>query len=240
MKSKYKTSSVEHPVLGILSVDEYISIAKRYIEIGNRDTAITMLSALKDCANKNKDYNLREDCLILITENQYQLKLVDSDNNVAASPFNREPKKPDGYYARARIFHPNLDEERIIIALTKIKFNRLKERRYWFVIKRIFEELNWLSVKTDTKFADWVDQNFNWPWEKNNPWRTVDKEIRRKNSWQWNIYAVPNNKDVESYGELAKILWNTFTEKPKRKNSDKPVDKETFYLPYKKVINNGQ
>ena len=121
------------------------------------------------------------------------------------------------------IFDFKLDEGKIIDALQKIKFKELKGRRFWFVVHRVFEELKWLTVTMDNKFACWVGLYFQWPWDTKKPWRTVEKDIRDAASWKW-------DKD-SAYAKLARLLWTAFTDKPKRSENEVPVDKDYFYLP---------
>jgi hypothetical protein len=138
------------------------------------------------------------------------------------------------------IFDFKLDESRIIEAIQKIDFKDLEGRWYWFVFHQVFNELNWLSVTKPSKFADWVSLYFKWTWERTKPWRTVPVQIRKTHSWDWDENTVPDNDIGKAFALLARLLWATFTDKPKRSEDETPDDKEYFYLPNKNKINNGQ
>ena len=219
-------------LLGLVhSAEEWLTFAHNLILEGESAFAAMVLRAIYEWSVDNDDTQLQLDCRMLMnTINTPHASTYTYMKGGATDPHNRQrliwKRDPD-----VDIFDFKLDEGKIIEALEKIVFNDLKGRRFWFVVHRVFEELKWLSVTMDTKFADWVALYFQWPWERNKPWRTVEKDIRDAASWKWDKDSV--------YAKLARLLWATFTDKPKRNDNEKPEDKEYFYLPNKTKINNG-
>jgi hypothetical protein len=219
--------------LGLVhTAEEWLTFARNLISEEQGAFAGMFLDALHKWAVENDNTQLQLDCRNLNSA----IKIPQAFNFTykkggATDPHNRQKfiwkRNTD-----IDIFDFKLDEGRIIEALQKIKFKKLKGRRFWFVVHRVFKELKWLSVTMDNKFADWVGLYFQWPWDREKPWRTVNKEIRDADSWKW-------EKD-SAYANLACLLWATFTNKPKRSDNEVPDDKEYFYLPNKKKINNGQ
>lgn len=216
----------------VLTAEEWLTFTRSIAKAGESATAAMFYRSLYQLAKVNGDDWLQEECIRGM--NSVTIPVASLYREGGATDPNNRPRKEWVHNPEVDIFDPKLDEGAIIDALRGIDFIDLKERRYWFVVQRVFKELNWLSVTMDTKFADWVAYYFQWPWERNNPWRTVDENIRKIPSWEWNNYY-----GCEQYAALAKILWATFTVKPKISEEDEPIDKQSFYLPNKKKINNG-
>lgn len=222
------------------SPQEWLTFAHNLNTMGQSNSALILYRSLYEWAKENDDFQLQEDCRIasntIIIPRATTYKY---NTNGATDPHNR-PRLVWKRDPEIDIFDFKLDEGRIIEALQKIEFKELKGRRYWFVVHRVFNELNWLSVTKDNKFAGWVNFYYRWEWEQDRPWRTVEKVIRDTDSWLWNENTVPGNDIGKYYAAFAKLLWSTFTDKPKRNENDIPDDKQYFYLPNMKKINNGK
>lgn len=222
----------EIKLLGLVhSAEEWLAFARNIIEEGESTFAAMILRAIYDWAVDNDNTQLQSDCKMLMTTiNIPHAFTYTYKKGGATDPHNR-PKLVWKRNPDIDIFDFRLDEGKIIETLQKIKFKELKGRKFWFVVHRVFEELRWLYVTMDNKFAGWVDLYFQWPWDCEKPWRTVEKDIRNEASWKW-------DKD-SAYAKLARLLWTAFTDKPKRSENEVPVDKDYFYLPNKTKINNG-
>lgn len=221
----------------VLSEEEWLSFANNMNKAGERASAAMFYRILYQYAINNNNKFLAEQCREGIGNIDYP-NARQYKKEGATDPNNRRRMK----WVRNQdidIFDYKLDEGEIIRAIQNIDFKKLKGRKYWFVVHRVFEELSWLTITMDNKFADWVAYYFHWPWERDRPWRTVEKEIRDSYSWQWNEKTVPGNDIGKDYAALSKLLWSIFTDKPKRNETDKPIDNGIFYLLNMKKINNG-
>lgn len=222
------------------SPQEWLTFAHNLKAMGQNSSALIIFRSLYEWAKENDDFQLQEDCRIasntIIIPRSTTYKY---NKGGATDPHNRPrliwKRNPD-----TDIFDFKLDEGRIFETLQKIDFKELDGRWYWFVFHRVFDELEWLSVPRPSKFADWVGLYFQWPWERTKPWRTVPKQIRNSHSWEWGENTVPGDDIGKRFAALARLLWATFTDKPKRCESDIPDDKQHFYLPNMKKINNGE
>lgn len=222
----------------VLSEKEWLSFANNISEKGERAFAAMFYRILYQYAIDNNKELFAKQC-------QEGLRSIDYS---CARPYRIEGATDPNNRQRMKwvrdenidIFDFKLDEGEIIKAIQTIDFKGLKGRKYWFVFHRIFEELNWLTVTKDNTFADWVTLYFQWSWERDKPWRTVDKEIRTSHSWQWNENTVPNSDIGKKYAALSKKVWSVFTDKPKKGDTDKPIDKDIFYLLNMNKINNGK
>ena len=221
------------------SPEEWLTFAHNLQMMGQSDSALILYHSLYDWAKENDDTQLQEDCrvasntIIIPRATTFKYK-----KGGATDPHNR-PRFVWKRDSEVDVFDFRLDERRIIESIQKIDFKELEDRWYWFVFYRVFDELKWLSVTRPSKFADWVDFYFLWTWERTKPWRTVPKEIRDSNSWEWDENTVPDSGIGKYFAELARLLWNTFTDKPKRSEDEEPDDKDYFYLPNRSKINNG-
>ena len=220
------------------SPEQWLAFADALNRVGGSSASVLLYHTLFRVAEKGSW--LEKECANRINNAPtLDAHFVEYRGSGATDPWNRNPgiwvHDPNVPY----IFDERLNEEKIYDALRRIDYKELKERKYWFVVKRVFEELNWLIDSMDTHFADWINANFKWFWDRNNPWRSVEKEILKSNSWDWNKNSVEGSDIGEKYAEFSNILWNTFTIIPKRKASDKPKDNDYFYLPGKILINNG-
>ena len=234
-----KATDIE--LLGLVhSAEEWLTFASKLVDAGESAAAAMFYRSLYQFAKDNDNTLLQEQCIVGLNDiiippaSTYKY-----NKGVAADPNNRQrmtwKRNPD-----VDIFDFKLDENEIIRAIQNVDYKALKDRKFWFVFQRVFEELEWLFNKKDNMFACWVGYYFYWPWDRDRPWRTVEKEIRDTNSWQWNEHTVPDTNIGKYYAELAEIVWSTFTDKPKRSEKDIPVDKQIFYLPNLKKINNGK
>ena len=223
-------------ILGLVhTASEWLSFASKIRLAGEQSFAKSIYQALYDYAVKYNDDELVQLSLEgFHATPAFQATPCQYKKGSAADPNNRPRLKwernPD-----ADIFDTRLDEGEIIRALNEIEFSGLKDRKYMYVIREVFLELNWLAVTTniDQKFVRWSARYFQWPWEKARPWRTVETEIRNTKSWEWDETTVPNSDIGKHYAAFSKLLWSTFTDKPKTSENDKPQDKDIFYLPNK-------
>jgi len=231
----------EIELLGLVhSAEEWLTFALNLNKQGESAFSAMVLRAIYEWAKENDNTQLQSDCRMLMTTiNIPHASTFVYQKGGATDPHNRQnriwKRAPD-----IDIFDFRLDEGKIIESIQTIDFKELEDRWYWFVFHRVFDELRWLSVKRPSKFADWVNLYFHWTWERTKPWRTVPKEIRDSHSWEWGGNTVPGNDVGKHFAALARLLWATFTDKPKLNEDEVPDDKDYFYLPNKTKINNGQ
>lgn len=93
MKNKYKTEQVRHPILGVMTVEDYLTTTEKWRKQGSLDTALVMLHVLNNYAIKKGDVVLRNECRRRINKYEYNLEDVRYDvESGAAAPINREPE----------------------------------------------------------------------------------------------------------------------------------------------------
>lgn len=58
-----------------------------------------------------------------------------------------------------RIFHDNLDEQKIVVELVKVNRGKCGERQFCHIVKEFFTSIGWLTDRKDTHFVDWMKRN---------------------------------------------------------------------------------
>ena len=111
------------------------------------------------------------------------------------------------------IFHDALDMAKVKEGLYNI-LNLKDERgngvfrfqKLWYVVYRVFVEMDWLHVKKATKFREWANEVFG---EKGRCTKQdFDKVISRfknKPTKEWKAYA----DNEMPYVEVARVMWHT-------------------------------
>ena len=229
-------------MLGIThTFKEWYAFADELDHIGESSFAMRIFFTLYKLAPEGSQY--KRDCATRVNKTPtLEAHYTEYKSGGATDLWNRNPNTWVHDSNAPVIFDERLDEGKIYHALRGINFTELKERKYWFVIKRVFDELNWLKDSKNTHFADWVGVYFQWPWDRKNPWRKISEtepQIIKTPSWQWNEHTVPDSDVGKHYATMARMVWDTFTEIPKITDDDNPKDMSYFYLPYKILINDG-
>ena len=133
-------------------------------------------------------------------------------NSVGKMHNNREDydKKP------SRIFHDNLNVETIKTKLAKFNRNGCGPKQFCLLAKDFFASIGWLPVQIDTYFVSWMKYN-----------NIVDM----KDKGLTHVYV-----DDEKANTIKDQLRNTFQFE---NDNGKWEDRNEFYLPNRKKVNNG-
>lgn len=118
---------------------------------------------------------------------------------------------------RKRIFHDNLDENKIAPALMKINREDYGEKQFCYVVKDYFTSIGWLTNHKDTDFVTWMKTN------------GIVSMIAKG--------LTHVTIDAEKADALSSDLRNVFQITNK---TGKWVDRKEFYFPDRIIINSGK
>lgn len=116
-----------------------------------------------------------------------------------------------------RIFHDNLDEDKIAPALMKINREDYGEKQFCYVVKDYFTSIGWLTNHKDTDFVSWMKSN-----------GIVSMSAKG---------LTHVTVDAEKADALSSDLRNVFQYTNK---TGKWVDRKEFYFPDRIIINSGK
>ena len=128
------------------------------------------------------------------------------------------------------IFHIALNISKVKDGINRIIIAKGKEGKFllsvkwWFVVHKVLEEIDWLNDKQDTKFIQWVDDVFGWKW-KTRDFKSVLAGFKHTHSTKWDSNTVKDMNTGRQYRELADYIRNMFV----NINSDGRItDKQEF------------
>jgi hypothetical protein len=128
------------------------------------------------------------------------------------------------------IFHSALDMIKVKDGINRIIIGKGKEGKFllsvkwWFVVHKVLEEIDWLNDKQDTKFIQWVDDVFGWEW-KTCDFKSVLAGFKHTHSTKWDVNTVKDMNTGRQYRELADYVRNMFVIID---SSGKITDKQEF------------
>ena len=116
------------------------------------------------------------------------------------------------------IFHPSLDMNKIkegingiIITKGKESFFQESPVKWWFVVHKVLEEIDWLDDKQDTKFINWVKDVYGWNHKTHN-FKSILSGFKHTPSTKWDANTVKNMNTGRQYRDLADYVRNTFVD----------------------------
>ncbi len=116
------------------------------------------------------------------------------------------------------IFKPAINVEKVVEALNGIISEKgdttkrqMKSLKDWFVVHKVFSEIDWLEDEFQNHFIDWVEQAFGWPWETRD-FKSVLPGFKNAPTFQWGANTVNDRNTGLKYRTLADHIRNTFVE----------------------------
>ncbi len=82
----------------------------------------------------------------------------------------------------------------------------------WFVVHKIFEEIDWLQDAIDTHFISWVRDVYGWGFQTFH-FKSVNPALKKKHSMDWNVRTMTAASVVQDYITLADKIRNEFVKK---------------------------
>lgn len=82
----------------------------------------------------------------------------------------------------------------------------------WFVVHKIFEEIDWLQDTIDTHFISWVKDVYGWDFQTVH-FKSVNSDLKKKHSLDWDVRTMTSAAISRDYIELANKVRNEFVKK---------------------------
>ena len=119
-----------------------------------------------------------------------------------------------------KIFKDAIDLSKVKPVITSLLPNK-PTAADWFVVHKIFEEINWLQDEVDTHFISWVDDVYGWPNKAKN-FKRIQSEFKKNHTLDWDARTITSSAVALKYKGLADTIRNEFvTITDKRVVSDK-------------------
>lgn len=107
----------------------------------------------------------------------------------------------------------------------------------WFVVHKIFEEIDWLQDEVDTHFISWVDDIYGWP-NKAKDFKRIQSEFKKKHTLDWDARTITSSAIALKYKGLADTIRSAFvTMEGKRVISDNKryFKRKDLYISHDKI-----
>ena len=115
------------------------------------------------------------------------------------------------------IFHKALNIVRVKKAIQDIIIKKGEEGKsrlsikQAFILHKVLEEIDWLDDDTDTKFIQWYDDVYKWPW-KTRDFKAVLSPFKNTPSTKWNENTVKDANTGREYRDFANYVRSQFVD----------------------------
>lgn len=154
-----------------------------------------------------------------------ELRILADKKEKGMSIFAEDEKLPDNlekeknYPASTHdcIFNKAIDVDKVKAVINNIIDKKGKEGsfrlsvKWWFVVHRVLEEIDWLDDQQDTKFVLWVGDVYEWKW-KERGFQSVLPGFKHTHSMKWNADTVKNRNTGLLYKEFADYVRGQFVD----------------------------
>jgi hypothetical protein len=115
------------------------------------------------------------------------------------------------------IFHRALNINKVKVGINRIIIAKGKEGKFqlsvkwWFVVHKVLEEIDWLNDKQNTKFIQWIDDVYGWEW-KTRDFKSVLAGFKHTHSTKWNEDTVKDANTGREYRDFANYVRSQFVD----------------------------
>lgn len=108
-----------------------------------------------------------------------------------------------------KIFNDAIDVKKVKLALHRLLPTEITITT-WYIIFKIFVEIDWLQDRISTHYITWVKDVYGWNFKTENFRTSVNSELKQQHTLDWNIGTMTSGKIVNDYISFANSVRNEF------------------------------
>ena len=109
-----------------------------------------------------------------------------------------------------KIFKDAIDIKKVKLAISNLLPPKISIAN-WFIIYKIFCEINWLQDTTATNFIHWVKDVYGWNFRTEDFKSSVNSELKRQHTLDWDARIMTSAKKAKEYIDFANTVRKEFT-----------------------------